>query len=58
MPSIALRLIELALFIPAVVVHEVMHGYVSYRLGDPTAKMRGRLSLNPIKHIDPFGTVI
>lgn len=44
--------------IPAIVCHEVMHGYVAYRLGDPTAKSQGRLSLNPIKHVDPFGTVI
>ncbi|MBN2247229.1 MAG: site-2 protease family protein [Coriobacteriia bacterium] len=52
------RILELAMFIPAIVLHEVSHGYVSYRLGDPTAKMKGRLSLNPIKHMDPFGTVI
>jgi len=44
--------------IPAVVCHEVAHGYVAYRLGDPTAKSRGRLSLNPIKHVDPVGTII
>ena len=35
-----------------------MHGFAAYRLGDPTAKRQGRLSLNPLKHIDPFGTVI
>ena len=51
-------LILLACFVPAVVFHEVAHGYVSYRLGDPTAKMKGRLSLNPLRHVDPFGTVI
>lgn len=45
-------------FIPAIVLHEVAHGYAAFKLGDPTAKARGRLSLNPIKHIDPFGTVI
>jgi Zn-dependent protease len=45
-------------FIPAIVVHEVAHGFVAYKLGDPTAKSMGRLSFNPIKHIDPFGTVI
>ena len=45
-------------FIPAIVCHEVMHGFAAYKLGDPTAKRAGRLSLNPIKHIDPFGTVI
>ncbi|MDY0340736.1 MAG: site-2 protease family protein [Coriobacteriia bacterium] len=51
-------ILELAMFIPAIVLHEVSHGYVSYRLGDPTAKMKGRLSLNPIKHMDLFGTVL
>lgn len=45
-------------FIPAIVFHEVAHGFAAYRLGDPTAKRAGRLSLNPLRHIDPFGTVI
>ncbi len=45
-------------YVPAIVVHEVAHGFAAYKLGDPTAKRAGRLSLNPIKHIDPFGTVI
>jgi Zn-dependent protease len=44
--------------IPAIVFHEVAHGYSAYLLGDPTAKNAGRLSLNPIKHIDPFGTIL
>lgn len=38
--------------------HEVMHGFVAYWLGDDTAKLEGRLTLNPIKHIDPFLTII
>ncbi len=42
----------------AVVLHELAHGYVAYRLGDPTAAQAGRLTLNPIAHVDPFGTVI
>ncbi len=42
----------------AITVHEVAHGWVAQRLGDPTAMMLGRLTLNPIKHIDPVGTVI
>jgi Zn-dependent protease len=42
----------------AITVHEVAHGWVAKRLGDPTAERAGRLSLNPIKHIDPFGTII
>ena len=41
----------------AITVHEVAHGWVAQRLGDPTAMMLGRLTLNPIKHIDPIGTV-
>lgn len=45
-------------FVPALVLHEVAHGFVAYKLGDPTAKRQGRLSLNPLKHIDPLGTVI
>ena len=39
----------------AVTLHELAHGYVAYLMGDPTAKNNGRLTLNPIKHIDPFG---
>jgi Zn-dependent protease len=42
----------------AITFHEVAHGYVAFRLGDPTAKLLGRLTLNPIAHIDLFGTVI
>jgi Zn-dependent protease len=43
--------------VAAVVLHEVAHGYVANALGDPTAKERGRLTLNPISHVDPFGTI-
>ena len=53
--EIAVWLIPLVI---AIVFHEVAHGLVARRLGDPTAESKGRLSLNPIKHIDPFGTVI
>ncbi|HET7923041.1 MAG TPA: site-2 protease family protein [Gammaproteobacteria bacterium] len=42
----------------AVTLHEAAHGWVANRLGDPTARMLGRLTLNPIKHIDPIGTVL
>ena len=45
-------------FVPAIVLHEVAHGFAAMKLGDPTAKASGRLSLNPLKHIDPFGTII
>ncbi|MEA3399149.1 MAG: site-2 protease family protein [Patescibacteria group bacterium] len=44
--------------IMSVVIHEFAHGYVAYLLGDNTAKMSGRLTLNPIKHLDLFGSVI
>jgi len=40
------------------IIHEYAHGLMAYRLGDPTAKYSGRLTLNPLAHIDPFGTVI
>lgn len=42
----------------AIVCHEVSHGYVAWRFGDPTARMLGRLTLNPLKHIDVFGTLM
>lgn len=41
-----------------VIFHELMHGYVAYRMGDTTAKRAGRLTLDPMAHIDPFGTLI
>ena len=41
----------------ALTVHEVAHGLVAYRLGDPTAKNEGRLTLNPLKHLDPWGVL-
>lgn len=42
----------------AITFHELAHGYVAFRLGDPTAKLLGRLTINPIAHIDIFGTII
>lgn len=42
----------------AMVLHEYAHGWVANRCGDPTAKLQGRLTMNPLAHIDPFGTVI
>ena len=42
----------------ALTVHEVSHGVVALRFGDPTAKMAGRLTLNPLKHLDPAGTLV
>ena len=42
----------------AIVFHEYAHGWMANRLGDPTAKLAGRLTLNPLKHVDPIGTVL
>ncbi len=42
----------------AIIFHEIAHGLVAYRMGDPTAKMMGRLSFNPLKHLDPLGTIM
>jgi len=42
----------------AVILHEYAHGWVALKFGDPTAKMMGRLTLNPLKHIDPIGTIL
>ncbi len=53
--SIALRF---GLLVPAIVIHEVAHGWAAFALGDTTAKDRGRLSLNPIRHIDLWGTIL
>ncbi len=42
----------------SIIFHELAHGWVAYRMGDPTAKLAGRLSLNPLKHLDPIGTLM
>jgi Zn-dependent protease len=42
----------------SVIIHEVAHGWVAYRMGDPTAKWSGRLTLNPLNHLDPIGTLM
>lgn len=49
---------QIVILIFSVVIHEVCHGYAAYMLGDGTAKYQGRLTLNPIKHLDPFGSVV
>ena len=51
-------LISFVPIIIAITFHEVAHGYAAYRLGDPTAKALGRLTLDPLKHVDPIGTVL
>lgn len=56
------RLLDLVLFLavllPSVVLHEVSHGVVAERLGDPTARRAGRITLNPIRHLDPVGSLL
>lgn len=49
---------SIVLLIISVVIHEVSHGYAALALGDPTAKYAGRLTLNPLKHLDPIGSFI
>lgn len=49
---------SVAVLIMSVVIHEASHGFVADSMGDPTARYQGRLTLNPIKHLDPFGSVI
>ncbi len=56
-PSITDLVFTLVAIIPALCVHEYAHGYVSYKLGDPSPKYDGRLSLNPLHHIDPMGAL-
>jgi Zn-dependent protease len=51
-------IISLAILVYSSILHEIAHGYVAYRLGDPTAKLKGRLTLNPIPHIDPFYSIL
>ncbi|WP_297372344.1 site-2 protease family protein [Acidocella sp.] len=51
-------LLVIAALIPAMVLHELAHGLVAWWLGDDTAKSRGRLTLNPLKHIDKFGSIL
>ena len=58
MEQVALYLPLIVIFVYSVVLHEVAHGYAAYQYGDPTAYRLGRLTLNPIKHIDPFFTVL
>jgi len=59
--DIRVALITLLLTVPTVLIsltfHEVAHGYVAYKLGDPTAYNMGRLTLNPLAHLDPLGAL-
>src|ERR1700729_313209 len=49
---------QIVVLILAFSVHECAHAWTAWRLGDPTAKMLGRVTLNPVKHLDPFGSVL
>jgi Zn-dependent protease len=51
-------LIVSPLLLISLVLHELAHGWVAWKLGDPTAKLHGRLTLNPIKHLDTWGTIM
>lgn len=50
--------VTILLLLIAITIHEAGHGFVAHRLGDDTAKRAGRLSLNPLRHIDPFWTIL
>lgn len=56
--EIVLKLFEFAILVFALSLHEASHAWMASRLGDQTARMLGRVTLNPIKHIDPIGTVL
>ncbi|MGE5540660.1 MAG: site-2 protease family protein [Bacillota bacterium] len=56
--DLASTIFALAVLIVSIVIHEVAHGYAANALGDPTARLAGRLTLNPLKHIDPVGSVL
>lgn len=56
--DIGYLVIVLVVILFSMTLHEAMHGFVGYWLGDDTAKLQGRLTLNPIKHIDPFLTIL
>lgn len=56
--DLIITIFALVVLLFSVVIHELAHGSVAYSLGDPTAKYQGRLTLNPIKHLDFFGSVV
>jgi Zn-dependent protease len=53
-----LTIFTLLILLFSIIIHEIAHGSVAYALGDPTAKEAGRLDLNPLKHLDPIGSII
>ena len=56
--SLELLLLIVPVLVVSMVLHEIAHAYVANRLGDPTARMLGRLTFNPLKHVDPMGTAM
>jgi Zn-dependent protease len=56
--DIAITAFELVVLLFSAILHEIAHGYEAERLGDPTARLAGRLTLNPIVHLDPFGSIL
>ncbi|HUQ85763.1 MAG TPA: site-2 protease family protein [Candidatus Limnocylindrales bacterium] len=56
--DILAAIINIAILVYSSILHEIAHGYVAYRLGDPTAKLTGRITLNPKPHIDPYMSVL
>ncbi len=57
-PDIIQTIFSVAVLIFSVVAHEVSHGYMAQYLGDPTARLAGRLTMNPLKHLDPIGSFV
>ncbi len=53
-----ITVITLVILLLSIIIHEVSHGYMADYLGDPTARLQGRLTLNPLKHIDPVGSIL
>ncbi|MEX2054279.1 MAG: site-2 protease family protein [Candidatus Colwellbacteria bacterium] len=58
MDSIAINIFQILILLFSVVIHEVCHGLMALKLGDDTAKNEGRLTLNPIPHLDPIGSIL
>ena len=56
--ELGLYILMVPVLLISLTIHEFSHGYIAYRLGDMTAKNEGRLSLNPLKHLDPIGTIM
>ncbi|MEK7562453.1 MAG: site-2 protease family protein, partial [Patescibacteria group bacterium] len=56
--ELVITIFSLIVLLFSVIIHELAHGSVALALGDQTAKYEGRLTLNPLKHLDPFGSVI